>query len=309
MSRTQIQEVIGVRSFVLITGASRGFGRAIALELGKVVGAGSTLLLMARSREDLEITKEIVRDARPGLAVECESIDLATADREIFERAVKANYGSADHEVAIVIHNAGTLGQDGRKLTELTDIDEMTSYYRVNLFHVICLNSVFQSMFPKSRKVYINISSILALQPLTTWGNYCGGKAARDAVFRVLAVEQPEALVLNYAPGPLDTPMISEMLADQRTDQVVRTLFEDLKRTGALNRPSDSAAKLVALLRKRNFKSGDHIDFYDEKVKEACGNSDGSGNSGSSSGGGGNGNASGGGGGTPGLPSSVFQPA
>merc|ERR1719283_658392 len=152
----------------------------------------------------------------------------------------------------------------------------MSCYYRLNLFSVICLNSVFQSMFPKSRKVYINISSILALQPLTTWGNYCGGKAARDAIFRVLAVEKPEALVLNYAPGPLDTPMIAELLADGRTDQVVRTLFEDLKRTGALNRPVDSASKLVALLRRRNFKSGDHIDFYDEKVKEAVGSGGGS---------------------------------
>jgi len=271
MSGTQIQDIIGVRSFVLITGASRGFGRAIALELGKVVGAGSTLLLMARSREDLEITKEIVRDARPGLAVECECLDLGTADKDAFEKAVRANYGSADHEVAIVIHNAGTLGQDGRKLTELTDIDEMSSYYRVNLFHVICLNSVFQSMFPKSRMAYINISSILAVQPLTTWGHYCGGKAARDAVFRVLAVEQPQSLVLNYAPGPLDTPMIAELLADHRTDQVVRAMFEDLKRTGALLRPTDSASKLVALLRKRNFKSGDHVDFYDKKVEEACG--------------------------------------
>lgn len=267
---SKMPEIIGVRSFVMITGASRGFGRALALELGKVVGAGSTLLLVARSKEDLETTKEIVRDARPGLAVEVESVDLSTADKETFEKVVKANYGSADHEVAIIIHNAGTLGQDGRKLTELTDVEEMSLYYRVNLFHVICLNSVFVSLFPKSRMVFVNISSILALQPLTTWGHYCGGKAARDAVFRVLAVEQPSAIVLNYAPGPLDTPMIAELLADQRTDQVVRTMFEDLKQTGALLRPSDSAAKLVALLRKRNFKSGDHVDFYDEKVKEAC---------------------------------------
>ena len=37
-------------------------------------------------------------------------------------------------------------------------------------------------------------------------------------MFRVLAVEQPQAVVLNYAPGPLDTPMITELLADQRTD-------------------------------------------------------------------------------------------
>ena len=40
----------------------------------------------------------------------------------------------------------------------------------------------------------------------------------RDAVFRVLAVEEPDSQVLNYAPGPLDTPMIEELLADEKTD-------------------------------------------------------------------------------------------
>jgi len=267
---SQIKEIIGVRSFVLITGASRGFGRAIALELGKVVGAGSTLLLMSRSKADLETTKTIVREARPGLAVEVVCVDLATAEKETFEKAVRDNYGSADHEVAIIIHNAGTLGQDGRKMTDLTDILEMSSYYRLNLFHVICLNSVFKGCFPRSRMVYINISSILALQPLTTWGHYCGGKAARDAVFRVLAVEEPQSTVLNYAPGPLDTPMIDDLLKDKRTDQVVRTMFEDLKRNGSLLRPVDSADVLIALLRKRNFKSGDHVDYYDDICKEAA---------------------------------------
>jgi len=238
-------------------------GRAIAVELGKVVGAGSTLLLLARNKEDLEVTKEIVRDVRPGLAVEVQSLDLGLADKDAFERAVRANYGSADHEVAIVIHNAGTLGQDGRKITDLTDMDEMNAYYRLNLYHVIVLNSVFTSMFPKSRKAYINISSILAKQPLQTWGHYCGAKAARDSVFRVLAAEDTEAVVLNYAPGPLDTPMIENLLADARTVPVVRTMFEDLKKAGGLIKPANSAARLVALLRRRNFKSGDHVDYYE----------------------------------------------
>ena len=72
----------------------------------------------------------------------------------------------------------------------------MSRYYRLNLFHLICLNSVFQSMFPKSRMVYINISSILALQPLTTWGNYCGGKAARwDITLSPFSSLQPKSLL------------------------------------------------------------------------------------------------------------------
>jgi len=65
--------------------------------------------------------------------------------------------------------------------------------------------------------------------------------------------------------------MVTELLEDQRTDPVVRAMFEDLKRTGSLLKPEDSAAAMVALLRKRNFQSGDHVDFYDDKVKEAVG--------------------------------------
>ena len=76
--------------------------------------------------------------------MECETLDLATADKVFFrnyfyqpdldrsltinifliketlERSVKANYGSADHEVAIIIQNAGTIGQNGRKITVST---------------------------------------------------------------------------------------------------------------------------------------------------------------------------------------------
>lgn len=38
-------------------------------------------------------------------------------------------------------------------------------------------------------------------------------------MFRVLAVDQPQAIVLNYSPGLLDTTMIEELLADCRTHQ------------------------------------------------------------------------------------------
>jgi len=46
-------------------------------------------------------------------------------------------------------------------------------------------------------------------------------------------------------------------------------MFEDLRANGSLLRPADSAAILVMLLRKRTFKSGDHVDYYDVKAQEA----------------------------------------
>ena len=67
-----------------------------------------------------------VRDARPGhrgqgifFAIIFFAITIFLI-KETLERSVKANYGSADHEVAIIIQNAGTIGQNGRKITVST---------------------------------------------------------------------------------------------------------------------------------------------------------------------------------------------
>lgn len=73
------------------------------------------------------------------------------------------------------------------------------------------LNAVFMSMVrslaPSAAIEVINISSLCAVQPFKSWGLYCAGKAGRDMLFRVLAAEEPNVTVLNYAPGPLDNDM------------------------------------------------------------------------------------------------------
>ena len=48
------------------------------------------------------------------------------------------------------------------------------------------------SLLSLVNKTVINITSLAALQPFVTWGNYCAGKAARDAIFKVLALEEGE---------------------------------------------------------------------------------------------------------------------
>lgn len=72
------------------------------------------------------------------------------------------------------------------------------------------LNAVVIEIMSKQPNValeIVNISSLCAVQPFKSWGLYCAGKAARDMLFKVLADEEPNILVLNYAPGPLDNEM------------------------------------------------------------------------------------------------------
>ena len=113
-------------------------------------------------------------------------------------------------------------------------------------------------------KLVINVSSLAALQPFETWGSYCYGKAARDSLFQVMAVEEESWKVLNYAPGPLDTKMIKDLLDDSATNQNIRNAFEDMKSKKNLLTPGQSAEKMIQILNKNTFKSGAHVDYFDD---------------------------------------------
>ena len=93
----------------------------------------------------------------------------------------------------------------------------------------------------------INVSSLAAIQPFESWGSYCSGKAARDSLFKVMAVEEPSWKVLNYAPGPLDTKMIKDLLDDQGTNPNVRSAFEDMKSKNSLLTPGQSAERMIEI--------------------------------------------------------------
>lgn len=95
------------------------------------------------------------------------------------------------------------------------------------------------------------------------WALYCAGKAARDMLFQVLALEEPNVRVLNYAPGPLDTDM-QQLARETSVDPDMRKGLQELKAKGKLVDCKVSAQKLLSLLEKDEFKSGAHVDFYDK---------------------------------------------
>ena len=55
----------------------------------------------------------------------------------------------------------------------------------------------------------MNISSLCAVKPFKNWALYCSGKASRDMMFQVLALEEPDVRVLNYAPGEEGSSLIA----------------------------------------------------------------------------------------------------
>ncbi|MPC19974.1 Sepiapterin reductase [Portunus trituberculatus] len=131
---------------------------------------------------------------------------------------------------------------------------------------VILLNAAFMRLISAiSGKVtvkVIHVSSLCAVEPFKSWGLYCTGKAGRDMLFRVLAAEYPDIRVLNYAPGPLDTNMQVEGRTLTR-DEELRKLMSSMKEEGKLVPCDASAKKLLQIIQKDEFKSGEHIDFFE----------------------------------------------
>lgn len=80
----------------------------------------------------------------------------------------------------------------------------MDAYLSLNVSSCLCLTASVLQAFPQRpgvQRTVVNVSSLCAQQPYSSWVLYCTGKAARDMMFRVLAAEEPELRVLNYAPG------------------------------------------------------------------------------------------------------------
>ncbi|XP_034752131.1 sepiapterin reductase a [Etheostoma cragini] len=256
------------RALCIITGASRGFGRTIAREMSRLVKPGSALVLTARSGDDLRALQTELAESeagKAGLVVDCVVADLGQT--EGLESIVKASKDafSDDIDHVVLVNNGASLGDVSRYVKSFTNMAEVDSYLSLNVSSSLCLTASVLQAFPQRaglRRTVVNISSLCALQPYRSWVLYCTGKAARDMVFRVLAEEEPDLRVLNYAPGPLDTAMLTEAVS-RTADQGIRMSISGMFAQGQVLTCEASCAKLMKLLLEDNYTSGAHIDIYD----------------------------------------------
>ncbi|XP_041666143.1 sepiapterin reductase-like [Cheilinus undulatus] len=256
------------RALCIITGASRGFGRAVALQMSRVVKPGSALVLTARSADDLRALQEELTTSEAGRAgLKAVSVPADLGQKGVQERVLK-EAGEAfneDMDHVILINNAGSLGDISRFTKDFTNMAEVDSYMSFNVGSFLCLNASFLQRFPQRpglKRTVVNVSSLCALQPFSSWVLYCSGKAARLMMMRVLAQEEPDLRVLNYSPGPLDTGM-QEAARTTTGDEVLRKAFSDMFSEGKLLTCEESCAKMMKLLLEDKYTSGEQIDVYD----------------------------------------------
>lgn len=253
--------------WVVVTGASQGLGAAICTCLAPLLPPGSKLLGMARSQQGLDSTVASVKAINPEVTVVPVVIDLSTATAPDFE-AVLEDHLAAEQSTppaqALVFHNAGSLGAL-KYLREMDDASHISNYFNLNIGSVILLNAAFlrlTSAVPSCVVKMINISSICGLEPFKSWGLYCTGKAGRNMLFKVLAAENPSVRVLSYGPGPLNTDMQVHARTETQDDDL-RKAYTSMKEDGKLLSCDASVKKLLQVLEKDEFKSGDYVDIYD----------------------------------------------
>lgn len=241
----------------VVTGASKGIGRSICLNLAK---AGATVALLARQSEDLNRTTEEVQAHSPSsFSVVC---DLAESDA--VERAgstILANISNLNG----LVHNAGDI-HPIQPLFE-ADLSQWSRSMMVNLVGVQHLTqSLHSAMMGPHRVRVTTISSGAALRPLASWSAYCTAKAGLDMWTRCLAEEGASSNIsaVSVAPGIVDTAMQTAIRSASIEDFPLLENFVAYHENGQLAHPDTVADGLFGLITAHTLEqSGQRFDVRD----------------------------------------------
>ncbi len=188
----------------LITGASRGLGRALAIEFAKQ-GAQLVINSRASSAADLRETEALVRALNaPVLSVIADVSQRADVGRLAGEAL--ARFGRVD----ILVNNASALGPTPMPFLADTPIEEFENVLRTNVTAPFMLTrAVIGQMLARGSGSIINVSSDAGAVGYPTWGAYGISKAALDHETRVWAAElEGTGVRINGVdPGDMDTAM------------------------------------------------------------------------------------------------------
>ncbi|WP_261817631.1 SDR family oxidoreductase [Vibrio gallicus] len=215
-----------MKKLVVITGASSGIGKAIALRLSQ---QGHPLLLLARRVERLEQMN------LPNTV--CAKVDVT--DISSFESAIQdaqAQYGRAE----VLINNAGNmlLGQ-----IDTQDPQQWKRMFDVNVLGLLNgMHAVLAPMKQNNSGTIVNISSIAGKKTFPNHAAYCGTKFAVHAISENVREEVAEhnVRVTTIAPGAVETELLSHTTSDE-----IKKGYDDWKQDMGGVLAADDVARAV----------------------------------------------------------------
>lgn len=197
-------------NYTLITGASRGIGRALAKEFARF---NCHLFLTARSQQELEELAAALRKEF-GIKVEVLALDLLAegAAETLYQHCIAQNIN-----VRILVNNAGMGLWDYFEEARLQDMLRMM---QLNQQVLITLCHLFLPMLKKMPEAHImNVSSTAAFQPFPGFSVYAASKAFVYSFSQSLRFElKKDVNVTCLCPGPTDTTFFSNAGFNHRLD-------------------------------------------------------------------------------------------
>jgi NAD(P)-dependent dehydrogenase (short-subunit alcohol dehydrogenase family) len=189
-------------AIALVTGASRGLGRALAEELA---GRGWSLVLDAR---DAEALAEAERDLLPRLSPGAVLVAIAGDVTDDGHRRALVQAAERLGGLDVLVNNASTLGATPLPSLVTYPLEELTRVLAVNVVAPLALVQLAMSLLRRStRPTVVNITSDASVEAYEGWGGYGLSKAALDHLSAVLAVEEPSVRVWAVDPGDMRTQM------------------------------------------------------------------------------------------------------
>jgi len=201
------------KKVAVVTGGSKGFGKAIALGLAE---AGADVVVASRTQKDLDlVADEIKKIGRNGLGVATDVTDLRSI-RFLADRTMK-DFGRID----ILVNNAG----HGTYIPFLQVTEEQwDSVISVNLKgYFLCAQVLGSYMYKAKSGRIINISSVMGSAPTEYMAHYAASKGGIDAMTKALAIEWAKrGITVNaIAPSFFATDINKVAMEDQTISRVI----------------------------------------------------------------------------------------
>ena len=186
----------------LITGASRGLGRATALALA---GAGWSLVVDGREAGALTAAADRLRETGAAHVVAVAG-DVTDAGHRALLAAEVERLGRLD----LLVNNASTLGPSPQPALADYPLATLERVYAVNTLAPLALAQLLLPRLRADHGAVVNVTSDAALEPYDGWGGYGSSKAALEQWTSILAAEEPDVRVYAFDPGDMRTRMHQE---------------------------------------------------------------------------------------------------